>query len=78
MLQITGNPGSVTNHVVKISVDDNFEASASNMSFFDGTNQGTGIWQLLEDGEDTAEQVSNLSFRDLGSELEIVFDYRVT
>ena len=74
VLQITGNPGSVTNHVVKISVDDNFEASASNMSFFDGTNQGTGIWQLLEDGEDTAEQVSNLTFRDLGSELEIVFD----
>ena len=74
VLQITGLPGSVTNHVVKISVDENFEASASNMSFFDGTNQGTGIWQLLEDGEDTAEQVSNLTFRDLGSELEIVFD----
>ncbi len=74
VLQITGNPGDIHNHVVKISVDDQFEASASNMSFFDGTNQGTGIWQLLEEGEDTAEQLSNISFRDLGSELEIVFD----
>ena len=74
VLQITGSPGSKSNHVVKISVDENFEASASNMSFFDGTNQGTGIWQLLEEGEDTAEQLSNISFRDLGSELEIIFD----
>ena len=74
VLQITGNPGDVHNHVVKISVDSEFEAAASNMSFFDGTNQGTGIWQLLEEGEDTAEQLSNISFRDLGAELEIVFD----
>ena len=74
VLQITGPPGNKSNHVVKISVDENFEASASNMSYFDGTNQGTGIWQLLEEGEDTAEQLSNISFRDLGSELEIIFD----
>lgn len=74
VLQVSGEAGSISNHVVKISVDEDFEASASNMSFFDGTNQGTGIWQLLEEGEDTAEAVKNLTFRDLGSELEIVFD----
>lgn len=74
VLQMTGLPGTVSTHVVKVTVADNFEASASNMSFFDGTNQGTGIWQLLEEGEDTAEQVTNVTFRDLGKELEIVFD----
>jgi hypothetical protein len=74
VLQITGTPGSLSTHVVKVSVADGFEASASNMEYFDGTNQGTGIWQLLEEGEDTAEQVTNVSFRDLGAELEIVFD----
>ena len=44
------------------------------MSFFDGTNQGTGIWSILEDGENTAEQVSNITFRNVGSALEILFD----
>ena len=74
VLTIQGEPGTKSTHVVKITVDEDYEASASNMSFFDGTNQGTGIWALLEDGEDTAEQVSNITFRDLGNELEIVFD----
>lgn len=74
VLVVQGQPGAKSSHVVKINVDPSFEASASNMSFFDGTNQGTGIWQLLEEGEDTAEQISNVQFRDLGSELEILFD----
>lgn len=74
VLVVQGQPGAKSSHVIKINVDENFEASASNMSFFDGTNQGTGIWQLLEEGEDTAEQLSNVQFRDLGSELEILFD----
>ena len=74
VLQITGQSGDKSSHVVKITIDPNFEASASNMSFFDGTNQGTGIWALLEDGEDTAEQLSNVQFRDLGKELEVTFD----
>ena len=74
VLTIMGEPGTKSTHVVKISVDEDYEAAASNMSFFDGTNQGTGIWQLLEEGEDTAEQLSNITFRDLGTELEIVFD----
>jgi len=74
VLQINGSPGTMSSHVVKISVDDAFEASATNMNYFNGTNQGTGIWALLEDGEDTAEQVTNILFRDLGKELEVTFD----
>ena len=74
VLQITGEPGTKSSHVVRIDTDEDYEAQASNMSFFDGTNQGTGIWALLEDGENTAEQVSNITFRNVGNALEILFD----
>ena len=70
--RVTGIPGE--EHLVKIRVTcgENHETSASNMSYFDGTNN-TGIWSLLEAGEDTAEAISNIAFNDVGRDLEVSF-----
>ena len=70
--RVTGIPGEEHLVKVRITCGEDHETSASNMSYFDGTNN-TGIWSLLEAGEDTAEAISNIAFNDVGRDLEVSF-----
>lgn len=73
VFRITGYPGDEQRVKIRITCGDDHEMSASNMSYFDGTN-ANGIWSSLELGEDTAEAISDIVFTDVGRDLEVSFN----
>lgn len=76
VLTVTGYPGEILPIVSTINVDSNFELSASNLEMFDGS-VSDGIWVGLVDGEDTAEHIDSVLFKDKGREVEITFNVEI-
>ena len=76
VIVVSGEPGTVVRQRVTLVSANNFEANASNLMFFDGT-QTTGFFSTLEDGEDTAEAITGLHFVQSGRNVDAIFDVTI-
>ena len=76
IIRVVGEPGDVVNRRVTLESRTGYIARQSNMSYFDGTN-ATGFFASLEDGEDTAEAVSNVVFTQNGDNIDVSFDITI-
>ena len=75
VLTITGNPGDVTSYSVLLTTKAGYDASASNMRWYGGTETDPALFSTLTD-EETPDYVSGVTFSDAGPNIRM--DFTVT